>query len=69
MMAAVPITAREKADCAWREVRKRQQVYPRLVLQKRMTQIGADRQIAVMQEIARDYERLAEADAQEERLL
>ncbi|MDE4909926.1 hypothetical protein PQI07_04320 [Methylobacterium sp. 092160098-2] len=52
----------ELADCAEREVRQRQQVYPRLVGSSRMTQAFADRQTALMQAIARKLR--AEADAE-----
>lgn len=55
-------TAAELADCAEREVRQRQQVYPRLVESSRMTQAFAGRQTALMQEIARKLR--VEADAE-----
>lgn len=56
-------SAKEKAGAAEREVRQRQRVYPRWVADGRMTQEFADRQIAIMREIAADY--LAQAEAEE----
>lgn len=57
------ITENEKAECAEREVRQRRRVYPRFVADGRMTQAFADRQLALMEEIAREYR--AKADAQD----
>lgn len=57
-------TNEEKRDCARREVKQRQRVYANRVDTGRMTQALADRQIALMAEIAEDYEKLA----QDERL-
>lgn len=45
----------EKHAAALRELRQRRRVYPRLVGRGRMTQADADRQIAIMEEIANDY--------------
>ncbi|MGH1574315.1 hypothetical protein ACRAWG_31295 [Methylobacterium sp. P31] len=61
-MADSAFTAADLADCAEREVRQRQRVYPRLVESSRMTQAVADRQTALMQAIARKLR--AEADAE-----
>lgn len=55
-------TTADLADCAEREVRQRQQAYPRWVEAGRMTQQLADRQTALMQAIARKLR--AEADAE-----
>lgn len=38
-------------DCIEREIRQRQNVYPRLVADKRMTQNFADTQIALMRAV------------------
>jgi hypothetical protein len=54
--------AAELADCAEREVRQRQRVYPQLVEPSRMTQQLAGHQTALMQAIARKLR--AEADAE-----
>ena len=51
-------TAEEKYREALREVRMRREVYPRT----RVNQASARRRIAIMQEIADDYERLAEKE-------
>jgi hypothetical protein len=53
----------EKATCAEREVSQRLRVYPRLVEQHKMKQDFADRQIEMMQEIASEYRKSAEAQA------
>jgi hypothetical protein len=55
-------TATELAECAAREVKQRRRVYPRLIDQGKMTQSMADRQIAMMEEIARDYASKAEGE-------
>lgn len=62
-------TAREKADCAAREVKQRQWVYPRRVAEGKMTQALADAQIALMTEIASEYGAAAEAEESQGRLL
>lgn len=48
-------TDAEKRECALRELRLRRRVYPRFVMDGRMTQADADREISIMQEIADDY--------------
>lgn len=63
------ITAREKADCALREVKQRQRVYPRLVEGGKMTQAFAEKQTAIMQVIADDYARQAEEEEKAGRLI
>jgi hypothetical protein len=55
-------TNADKRDCARREVVQRRRVYRRFVDTGRMTQREADRQIALMEEIAGDYARLAEGE-------
>lgn len=45
----------EKLREALREIRQRENVYPRLVAAKKLSQAAADRQIAIMQAIADDY--------------
>ena len=45
----------QKYEAAMREVRFRQRVYARRVAAKKMTKEQADREIAVMVEIAEDY--------------
>lgn len=62
-------SARDKQKAAAREVGQRQRVYPRLVESGRMNQADADRQIAIMQSIAADYEKQAEAEAAAGRLI
>lgn len=63
------ITNREKASCAKREVGQRKYVYGRRVEAGTMKKVAADREIAVMQAIADDYEALAQADEAKGRLL
>lgn len=63
------ITAREKFECAEREVKQRRYVYPRRVADGKMTQALADKQIAMMEAIAADYRVLAEAEDAAGRLL
>jgi hypothetical protein len=47
------------ALCARREVRKRQQVYRRLVEEGKMNQVEADREIELMRAIADHFEELS----------
>jgi hypothetical protein len=56
-------TNERKAKCARREIRKRQFVYPDSVAKKRMTQAMADEEIAVMCEIAEEYEEKAKGES------
>jgi hypothetical protein len=63
------ITAREKFECAEREVKQRRYVYARRVADGKMTQQLADKQIAMMEAIAADYRALAEAEDAAGRLL
>lgn len=58
-------TAQELADCAARELKMRQRVYPNRVLTHRMSQHQADVEIARMQAIAR----WLRAEAEREKLL
>jgi hypothetical protein len=51
----MPFSDTEKREAAEREAKYRRKVYPRLVGDGRMTQQAADRQIAMMDEIAADY--------------
>lgn len=62
------ISNRDKANCAAREVRNRKWVYARLVSEGRMTGARADREIEIMETIAEDYRRLADAEEAQERL-
>lgn len=55
-------TNTEKREAADREVKQRERVYPRFVENRKMTQDFADRQIALMREIADDYRKLEEKD-------
>ncbi|MER8387250.1 hypothetical protein [Mesorhizobium sp. M0968] len=65
---AEAFTARDKAECADREVKQRRRVYPRLVSEGRMTQQLADRQTALMEAIATDYRMVADAEEAKGRL-
>lgn len=68
-MADQRFTAKDKAAAARKESGFRRYVYPRRVADGKMKQADADRQIAIMDEMAADYERQAEVEAQEARLL
>lgn len=57
-------TAAELAKCAEREVRQRIAVYERRVLSGRMTRAQADRETAMMQQIALEYAAKAAANPQ-----
>lgn len=62
-------TAKDKAECAEREVKQRRRVYPRLVADGRMTQQLADKQTALMEAIAADYRTVAGAEDAKGRLI
>jgi len=55
----------EKHREAVREVGYRRRVFERLVAEKKMRQEVAEHRLAIMEEIARDYQKLAEQDAPE----
>jgi hypothetical protein len=62
-MIKITFTAEQLATCAEREVKQRRRVYPRWVEDRRMTQAFADEQLAMMEQIARDYRAKADAEA------
>lgn len=62
MTDAPRFTAREKMQCAQREVSQRMWVYRRWVADAKMTQAAADKEIALMSEIATDYGELAKKE-------
>ena len=55
-------TYTEKLEAVDRELKKRRQVYPRLVANGTMTQALADRQIALMEAVKADYEIFAKRE-------
>lgn len=55
-------TATEKRQCAARELAIREKVYVRWVKRGKMLQRIADREIALMKEIAEDYRKLEEKE-------
>lgn len=55
-------TYHELRDCALREVKQRERVYPRLVEQRKMSATEADRQIAMMTEIAQYLEKRSKGE-------
>ena len=61
-MTASNFTARQKMQAAQRESGYRGYVYPKRVAAGKMKQADADRQIAIMDEIAADYGALAEKE-------
>lgn len=60
MTQLLPPTLDELIACAEREVRFRQHVYPRRVAKRQMTQEKADRELELMEEIARRLHELRE---------
>lgn len=61
-------TAKDKAECAEREVKQREWVYPRRVADGKMSQELANRQLALMKAIAADYRAAADAEDAKGRL-
>jgi hypothetical protein len=62
-------TAKEKAECAEREVKQRRYVYPRRIGDGKMSQDLADRQIAMMEEIGAEYRAKADDEEAQGRLI
>lgn len=60
-------TNKQKHKAIMRELNLRKRVYPRWIEQKRMSPFMATEEIAIMESIALDYEKLMVAEA--ERLL
>ena len=58
----IAITAEDKLRCVMRELKMRQNVYPRRVAAGRMTQEQASHEITVMYSIVEDYKLFAEQD-------
>ena len=56
MMSGKPITLIDKIACLRRELALRRNVYPGRVLRRQMSQENADREMAVMTAILKDYE-------------
>ncbi len=56
------ITEEDKLACAKRELKLREQVYPRRVDKRQMTQQLADRETRTMRAIVADYEKRAESE-------
>lgn len=68
-MADRSFSAKDKAAAARREAGFRRYVYPKRVSDGKMKQEDADRQIAIMDAIAADYDAQAKVEEQEARLL
>lgn len=55
MSARLPYTDKDKLRCIERELSYRQRIYPRRVAAGKMTQLQANREIFVLEDIAADY--------------
>ena len=51
------ITVHDKLQCVVRELGFRHRTYPRMIENRKMSQAQADREIAVMESIAQDYQK------------
>lgn len=58
----MPFTATDKLEAVNRELGFRRRVYPRFIEEGKMSKGHADRQIAIFEEIAADYGKLAEGE-------
>lgn len=56
------ITNADKLACAKRELRMREQVYPRWIAQGKIKEAQARHEFAVMRAIVDDYQKLADAE-------
>lgn len=57
LLSDEPFPREVLADCVRREVAKRKYVYKRLVGEQKLTQAKADREIAMMEEVAKILEK------------
>jgi hypothetical protein len=57
-----PVTIFDEVECVEREVRLREQVYPRRVSQGKMTQAQATRELARMRAVLARLQRTAEGE-------
>ena len=64
----MPFTNAEKYKCAERELAMRYRTYERLVDAGKMRRVTAEREYALMEEIAADYRARDEADRTEQEL-
>lgn len=53
---ASPITRHEKAECIRRELKLRRRVYPRWIVSGKLKRETAEKEIATMEAILKDYE-------------
>jgi hypothetical protein len=60
---SLQFTAAEKAAEVRREIGLRRRVYPRMIASRQLDVKAAERHIAIMEQIAQDYEREAAKDA------
>lgn len=67
--AKAPITDKEKLEEVRREISLRRRFYPGWVVKQKLRQTEADRQIALMEAIERDYAAKVDAEKEKERLL
>lgn len=63
------VNFRELQKCAEREAGKRRHVYPRLVLAEKLTQVKADKELAMMVAIGEYFRALADAEDEKGRLI
>jgi hypothetical protein len=68
-MSDQAFTNQEKLTCVKRELGLRRRAYPRWVGNGTMRQSAADREVALMEAIIADYEKLVEAEKAAGRLL
>ena len=54
-MTAMRYSDQDKLKCVERELKIRQRVYANRILTRRMSRLQADRELAIMAEIAEDY--------------
>lgn len=68
-MSDQAFTNQDKLICAKRELALRNRAYPRWVANGTMRQSAADREVALMEAIIADYDKLVEAEKAAGRLL
>lgn len=61
LFESLPIPLEEQITCVEREISMRERVYPRWVVEHRMTQAKAERELAAMRAVLRTLRGLQEA--------
>ena len=62
MKMEIQISLQNKKEAIKREINFRKKVYPKQILQGKMTQAQADREIAIFENILKDYNKIKDPE-------